>query len=333
MFLLVILAVVSSVADSNNMAVTYTPQTICTLEGSTVRINCKYDHPAEFTIQLEAWFYDHNKDNVYPKDGTIVYHTNRSQVPSSYTNRVQFFGNKNKICDVKISNVSRQESGEYKFRFEGTDNWTQKPGVSVTITGLIIQTTPETIKENDTVTLSCRANCSLNNTVFSWFRNGRPLNETSKDLQIQRVSTEDSVSYSCRAGNITSPERLLDVQFAPKNAVITGQPPACIEGTSVTLNCTALANPSSNYTWVKENSSQVGSGEQLHINEFKRSHDGSYHCEATNAHGMAKSAAITLTINGDVSCSGTRNLYTALYALLGVAVLVLLALGVFIFVR
>uniref|UniRef100_A0A8C4XCY1 B-cell receptor CD22 n=1 Tax=Erpetoichthys calabaricus TaxID=27687 RepID=A0A8C4XCY1_ERPCA len=265
---------------SNNMKVTYTPQTICTLEGSTMRINCTYDYPAGYTIQLEAWFYDHNEQNVYPEQGTIVYHTNISQVPSSYTNRVQFFGNKNKICDIQISNVSRQESGWYKFRFEGTDKWTQRPGVNVTITGkirnvcldfylnlktespphekdlrvivdstlsttnsvqkplrrltecqviyhsrhllsllsplifkgLIVQTTPETIKENDTVTLSCSANCSLTNSIFSWFKNGRPLNKTSKDLQIQRVSTEDSVSYSCQAGNITSPERLLNVQ-------------------------------------------------------------------------------------------------------------------------
>ncbi|KAG2458697.1 CD22 protein, partial [Polypterus senegalus] len=330
MFLLVILAVVSSVADSNGLGAIYTPQTICTLEGSTVRINCKYDHPAGVTIQKEAWFYDHNKDNVYPELGTIVYHTDRSQVPSSYTNRVQFFGNKNKTCDVRISNVSRQESGEYKFKFDGgaPNTFTKLPGVSMTITGLIVQTTPETIKENDTVTLSCRANCSLPNRVFSWFRNGRPLKETSKDLQIQRVSTEDSGSYFCRAGNITSPEHLLDVQFAPKNAVVTGQPSACIEeGTSVTLYCKALANPPSNYIWVKENSGQVEYGEELHISKFTRCHASCYHCEATNIYGTTKSADVTLCFPGDVSCSGSWNLIVVLCALLGIAVLVALALG------
>uniref|UniRef100_A0A8C4TDQ1 B-cell receptor CD22 n=1 Tax=Erpetoichthys calabaricus TaxID=27687 RepID=A0A8C4TDQ1_ERPCA len=302
MFLLVILAVVSCVADSNNLAATYTPQTICTLEGSTMRINCTYWYPAGVTIQLEIWFYDHNELNVYPAQGTIVYHTDISQVSSSYTNRVQFFGNKNKTCDVQISNMSREESGWYKFRFDGgyPNRYTQLPGVNVTITGLIVQTTPETIKENDTVTLSCSANCSLTNSIFSWFKNGQPLNETSKDLQIQRVSTEDSVSYSCQAGNITSPERLLNVQFAPKNAVITGQPSACIEeGTSVTLNCKALANPPSNYTWVKEDNGQVQYGEELHISKFDSSHAGSYHCEATNAHGTAKSANITLRAKGE----------------------------------
>uniref|UniRef100_A0A8C4SXC4 B-cell receptor CD22 n=1 Tax=Erpetoichthys calabaricus TaxID=27687 RepID=A0A8C4SXC4_ERPCA len=257
-----------------------------------MRINCAYDYPAGVTIQLEAWFYDHNEINIYPEQGTIVYHTDISQVPSSYTNRVQFFGNKNKICDIQISNVSRQESGWYKFRFEGTDKWTQRPGVNVTITGLIVQTTPETIKENDTVILSCSANCSLTISVFSWFRNGRPLNETSKDLQIQRVSTEDSDSYSCRAGNITSPEHLLNVQC---ESVVEGE--IINEGTSVTLNCKALANPPSNYTWVKENNGQVEYGEELHISKFNRCHAGSYHCEATNIYGTTKSAAVTLMVN------------------------------------
>uniref|UniRef100_A0A8C4SWG0 Ig-like domain-containing protein n=1 Tax=Erpetoichthys calabaricus TaxID=27687 RepID=A0A8C4SWG0_ERPCA len=80
----------------------------------------------------------------------------------------------------------------------------------------------------------------------------------------------------------------------------TGQPTITIEeGTSVTLKCTALANPPCNFTWVKENSSHVETGEQLHIREFKESHAGSYHCKATNIHGTAKSAGVTLKVQGE----------------------------------
>uniref|UniRef100_A0A8C4SWH1 B-cell receptor CD22 n=1 Tax=Erpetoichthys calabaricus TaxID=27687 RepID=A0A8C4SWH1_ERPCA len=299
----------------------YKPKRICALEGSTVRINCTYRHPPNIAIEKEMWFYDSEEYN--------------------HRQRVQFLGNKNKkTCDVKISDVKQEDSGYYKFRFEGTDKWIQVPGVHVRVTGLKVQTTPEKVKENDTVNLSCTTNCSLVNSIFSWFRNGQHLNETSKELQIQRVSIEDHGNYWCQTGNMNiSPAFLLNVECesyfesaaypthkedmrgikpgldnshsqlpvtvsfcvldAPRNVVITGQPIACTEEeTSVALHCTALANPPSNYTWVKEKGGHAGSGEQLHISKFDTSHNGYYYCEATNIHGTAKSAAVHLTVNG-----------------------------------
>ncbi|XP_028647759.2 carcinoembryonic antigen-related cell adhesion molecule 20-like [Erpetoichthys calabaricus] len=231
----------------------------------------------------------------------MVYHTDGQRVSSSHRHRVHFLESKNKTCSVEIRNVSREESGYYKFRYEGpgeNDRWTQVPGVKVTVTGLKVEATAEKVKENDAVTLTCRTNCSLNN--ISWFRSGRRLYKTSETLDIQRASYKDHGNYSCRARHLTSPEFHMNVEYSPKNAVITGQPTITIEeGTSVTLKCTALANPPCNFTWVKENSSHVETGEQLHIREFKESHAGSYHCKATNIHGTAKSAGVTLKVQGE----------------------------------
>ncbi|XP_039627328.1 B-cell receptor CD22-like [Polypterus senegalus] len=94
----------------------------------------------------------------------------------------------------------------------------------------------------------------------------------------------------------------MNVEYSPKNVVITGQPTTGIEeGTSVTLKCTAWANPPSNYTWMKANTSQVDTGDQLHIREFNESHAGSYYCKATNILGTAKSAVVTLNVQGFLS--------------------------------
>ncbi|XP_039627329.1 B-cell receptor CD22-like [Polypterus senegalus] len=210
-------------------------------------------------------------------------------------------------------------------------------------------------------------NCSLDKSNFSWFRNGKRLERTSQKLEIKRATYEDDGSYSCQTGNVTSPAFLLNVEYAPKNVVIAGQPSsACTEdvksvalyckalanrpdkntevesreqrsispaeatnvheiatssavkpevndapkntantdqsaasieeGKSVMINCKALANPPSNYTWFKNNTGQIGSGEQLNINKFDVSHAGTYYCEAKNIYGTAKSPALDLKV-------------------------------------
>ncbi|XP_039626546.1 sialoadhesin-like isoform X1 [Polypterus senegalus] len=293
MLLWLFLAALPCVADLSDWGVEYKPKMICAFEGSTVRIYCTYKHPADVTVNKKMWLFG-PKENETSNDQVIAeYLKNGQGVPDRH--RVQFLGNKQKTtCDIKISNVSREDSGYYKFRFEGTNHWTQIPGVHVTVRGLMVEPTAREITKNDTVTLRCRATCSLENSASSWFRNGQQLNGTSETLEIQR---DDLSNYSCRTGNITSPEFNLSTLNAPMNTEITGHPTNCIvKGTSVTLNCRASANPPSSYTWVKENSSHVGSGEQLNIRNFNESHTGSYHCEATNILGKAKSSAVTLTV-------------------------------------
>ncbi|XP_051776733.1 low affinity immunoglobulin gamma Fc region receptor III-A-like [Erpetoichthys calabaricus] len=298
MLLWLFLAAVPHVADLSDWGAEYKPKRICTLGGSTVRINCTYKHPADVNVTKKMWFFGPN-ENETTKDQIIAEYPNNGQrVPNSHRQRVQFLTNKKKkTCDVKISNVSQEDSGYYKFRIEGTNHWTQLPGVHVTVTGLKVETTAEKVKENDRVTLRCTSNCSLTEMTFSWVRNGEHLKETSETLVIQKASYKDHGSYWCQTGNITSQAHHLNVEYAPMNTEITGHPINCIvKGTSVTLNCKASANPPSNYTWVKENSSHVRSGEQLHINMVDENHAGSYHCEATNIHGTAKAAAVTLTV-------------------------------------
>uniref|UniRef100_A0A8C4XDI4 Ig-like domain-containing protein n=1 Tax=Erpetoichthys calabaricus TaxID=27687 RepID=A0A8C4XDI4_ERPCA len=169
------------------------------------------------------------------------------------------------------------------------------------IKSLGIEATAETVKENDAVTLRCTTTCSLPHRVFSWYRNGHPVNETSAQLVIQRVSLGHHGSYSCQTGITKSPAFLLDVQCESHSECFNSvSPTTCAqERKSVTLNCKASANPASSYTWVKENTGRVGAGEHLHISAFNVNDAGSYHCEATNIHGRAKSAVVKLTVNGD----------------------------------
>ncbi|XP_028679259.1 B-cell receptor CD22-like [Erpetoichthys calabaricus] len=329
MFLLMFLVASSCAVDVSRWKVNYQATQMCILEGSTVGIVCSYTPPPGVVIRNEMWFYGPDKEETGHNNETLVYHTEDEKVSAMYRNRVEFSGNKNTVCSVKISNVSREDSGYYKFRIEGTSSWTEVPGVHITVTGVTVEATAEKVKENESVTLTCKINCNLPGSQMSWYRNGQQLQKTSGKLKIERAS---DASYSCRVEHLASPEFLLNVEYTPRDVVITGQANMSIEeGTSVTLNCTALANPPSSYSWVKENSSHVGSGEQLHISSVNTSHAGSYYCEATNIHGTTKSAAVNLTVN--VKHIADMSLHYVLYVSLIIIVLSGFTLALFIFSR
>ncbi|XP_039626548.1 B-cell receptor CD22-like [Polypterus senegalus] len=329
MFLLMFLVASSCTVGLSGWRVNYKAKWMCILEGSTVEIGCSYTTLPDVIIHNEMWFYGPDKDQSDHKEETLVYHTQNKNVSVTYRNRVEFLGNKNTACSVKISNVSQEDSGYYKFRIEGTSSWTGVPGVHLIVTGVTVEATAEKVKENESVTLTCKINCSLPGVPMSWYRNGQQLQETSGRLKIERAS---DASYWCRVNDLASPEFLLNVEYTPRNVVIAGQANMSIEeGTSLTLNCTALANPPSSYSWLKENSSHVGSGEQLHISSVNTSHAGSYYCEATNIHGMTRSAAVNLTVN--VKHLEDMSLHYVLYASLIIIVLAGFALALFIFSR
>uniref|UniRef100_A0A8C4SVR5 B-cell receptor CD22 n=1 Tax=Erpetoichthys calabaricus TaxID=27687 RepID=A0A8C4SVR5_ERPCA len=270
-----------------NCSMGFYTQMICAAEGSTVTIGCSYWHPANIKVKYEMWFYDYNKNSTHNTRENNIYHTNDHIELIRYRNRVQFSGNKNKMCSVRISDVRREESRYYKFRFEGDgygQQWTGVPGVSVTVTGEIRDV--------------CLCLICWITTSGSWISNTSPVfvrslnvSQSPKCLFIGL----DHGSYWCQTEVTTSPAYQLNVMYAPKNVVISGPHTICVEeGTSMTLYCTAIANPPGTYTWVKDNISIPGSGEHLQFTRADLSAAGSYQCEVTNIYGATKSAAVTL---------------------------------------
>ncbi|XP_055767680.1 sialoadhesin-like [Salvelinus fontinalis] len=112
-------------------SVTYTTQSICTLKGSTVELSCSYTYPRG-TVTTTFWF---------TKWGTGVEPKDLGQDPE-YAGRLEYHGDKEKDCTLRITDLRERDSATYRFRLltdqEG-GKYTGSPGVTLSVTGLQVK--------------------------------------------------------------------------------------------------------------------------------------------------------------------------------------------------
>ncbi|XP_063100238.1 hemicentin-2 isoform X2 [Cavia porcellus] len=165
-----------------------------------------------------------------------------------------------------------------------------------------------TVNASSTVSLQCPA---LGNPAptLSWLQNGLPFSpsprlqvlEDGRVLQVSTAEVADAASYMCVAENLAgSVEKLftLRVQVPPR---ITGQNlerVSAVLNSSVSLPCEALAHPSPEVTWYKDDEA-LALGEEvfllpgthtLQLPRVQPSDSGTYLCEALNAAGRDQKA-------------------------------------------
>ncbi|XP_057187978.1 B-cell receptor CD22-like [Triplophysa rosa] len=290
-FLLMIHGVYSA---DDDWRVTYSSSHICALKDSTVTIHCTYTYPTGHKINTVFWTNTQTPtDNVFPdlsKD-------------SEYKQRIQYLGDKQHDCSVRLTDVRHTDSHEYYFRFitnKPDGKWTGAPGVTLAVTDLQVESEGETVMEGHSVTLTCESTCSLTDTsTFIWFRNTHTLNERKKKLILPSVRRENAGDYSCavQGHKLTSPPRRLHVTYPPRSVSASiSSSGVIVEGDSVTLTCSSESNPSvHNYSWFKEETS-VGSGNIYSISNIRSDHSGQYKCKAENEHGEKYSDSVTLNV-------------------------------------
>ncbi|XP_039503512.1 B-cell receptor CD22-like [Pimephales promelas] len=282
-------------SDDNGWGVSYSPPHICALNDSTVIMTCNYTYPRTgYKIMKVFWTKKPVIKGVEPPD--------LSKDPK-YRQRLQYLGDKQQNCTVRLSNVTLKDSHMYYFRF--ISNITGKkyigdPGVNLTVTDLQVES-PERVTEGDSVSLTCKGSCALTDrATFIWYRNSLKILTESKfrnTLILNPVRREDSGRYSCAVDGHThvSPDVHLNVMYPPRNvSVLINGSGVIVEGDSVTLKCISDSNPPAvNFSWFKENeSSAVGSGQS-----FSALQSGRFYCQAHNQHGSQRSDAVTVTVH------------------------------------
>ncbi|XP_067260867.1 B-cell receptor CD22-like [Chanodichthys erythropterus] len=280
--------------SSAGWGVSYSPSHICALKNSSVIMNCTYTYPTGHKIMKVFWTKTLVRDNVEPPD--------LSEDPE-YSQRLQYLGDKQQNCTMRLSHVTLKDSHMYYFRFitnitEG--RWIGYPGVTLTVTDLQVES-PERVTEGDSVRLTCKSSCTLTDrATFIWYRNSQPLTERrdrNNELLLQSVRREDAGRYSCavHGHNHISPAVQLSVMYPPRNvSVLINGSGEIVSGDSVTLICSSDSNPPAlNFSWFKENeSSAVGSGQS-----FSALQSGRFYCQAHNQHGSQRSDAVTVTVH------------------------------------
>ncbi|XP_073698590.1 B-cell receptor CD22-like [Garra rufa] len=281
--------------SSADWGVSYSHSNICALKNSSVIMSCTYTYPTGYQIMKVFWTNTKEKKAKYEEFPDL------SEDPA-YSQRLQYLGDEQQNCTIRLSHVTHKDSHMYYFRFttnvtEG--KWVGNPGVSLTVTDLQVES-PERVTEGDSVRLTCKSSCTLTDrATFIWYRNSQPLTErrdTNNQLLLQSVRTEDAGRYSCALHGHTfiSPDVHLSVTYAPKSVSVSINGSAeIVEGDSVTLICSSDSNPPAlNFSWFKENqSSAVGSGQSFSVLQ-----SGRFYCEAHNQNGSQRSDAVTVTV-------------------------------------
>ncbi len=152
-----------------------------------------------------------------------------------YSQRLQYLGDKQQNCTIRLSHVTQKDEHEYYFRFttDKDKKWTGCPGVTLNVTGDFHEVSlffcifalfnnqcmtaaldimcvlcsdlqvesPERVTEGDSVRLTCKSSCALTDrATFIWYRNSQPLTERrdrNNQLLLQSVRREDAGRYSC----------------------------------------------------------------------------------------------------------------------------------------
>ncbi|KAG9335401.1 hypothetical protein JZ751_004722, partial [Albula glossodonta] len=284
-----VLLSVSGVVGQYGWSVTYTTKGICALKGSTVNMSCTYSYPWSYSVKKTLWFTNWPASSE-PAD--------LSENPQ-YRGRVQYLGNKNYDCSVRITDLTESDSATYRFRFltnTAEGRYTGEPGVTLTVTDLQVSVDPDTVTEGQSVTLTCRTTCALTgSSAFIWYKNKQRLSFTSQEHQIT-ASSGDAGSYSCAVRgyeNLPSPAVTLIVECFR----VETDSDTVTEGQWVTLTCRTICarlSYSNSFHWYKNGQYQYRHSSYSRELQFKASSEkaGRYSCGVWDL----LSSAVTISV-------------------------------------
>ncbi|XP_037399188.1 B-cell receptor CD22-like [Pygocentrus nattereri] len=184
---LLVLIFISGVVAQNGWGVDYKDQSICALKGSTVTMRCTYTYPSDPVVLRTFWTKQWGQGSEPPDLLEDL----------EYRGRVQYLGDKQHDCTLRLRDVRETDQSKYYFRFltdEPGGNYQGRGGVDLSVTDLQVEV-PERVIEGDEVTLTCKTSFSLSDRPkFTWYRNGHPLSSNTDQLHLQPVSRENADS-------------------------------------------------------------------------------------------------------------------------------------------
>uniref|UniRef100_A0A803J6C1 Sialic acid-binding Ig-like lectin like 2 n=1 Tax=Xenopus tropicalis TaxID=8364 RepID=A0A803J6C1_XENTR len=206
-------------------------------------------------------------------------------------------------CTVTYSGVSTNSSITLKVQYS--------PSIKIRVSGYngTYENKSLTITEGDSVNISCYVKSRPMADISCGEGQGYNVIKAPRErvLVLQNVSVADGVTYTCLARNThgsVSETVSVTVEYAPRSSFISnctseGCRVEAIEGTSLSLLCSAESNPPANLSWAKtgQNSTDPlnSSSGRLDVSHVTTDNGGDYMCRARNKHGNS-TVSITVVI-------------------------------------
>ncbi|XP_045061677.1 uncharacterized protein LOC123481465 [Coregonus clupeaformis] len=244
--LVVFLWSVTVVLGQNGWSVTYTPQSICTLKGSTVELSCSYTYPSG-TVTTTFWF---TKNDAEGNPFSL------SDDPE-YIDRVTYHRDNKNDCTLRITDLRESDAATYKFRFitdQTGGRYTGNPGVTLSVTDLQVKVTPYSFV-SAWKTLTCTTCILTGNPTYIWYKNGQIVTDNTSPYSVYPDAAD---SYSCAVkGREDLHSPAVCVQDQSCNRVTYTDKRICaLKGSSVDISCSYFSyHPIKTTFWFRSDKS------------------------------------------------------------------------------
>ncbi|XP_053530787.1 carcinoembryonic antigen-related cell adhesion molecule 2 isoform X1 [Ictalurus punctatus] len=247
----VILLTLSGVLAHSDWGVNYPNNPICAVRGFSVSIPCSYYYPTSkpnIQVTQKLWC-SMNSNTDKCQNPPYVYNS-----ASITTSDFEYAGDDKSDCTLLIHNVQFSYSGEYRFRFI-TDvsggMWTGEPGATLQVADLKVSLIRlsgiGTLKQGDSLNLTCDVNCTQSSSQFVWSKNNERLNTSGPVLHFPAVTVRDSGSYTCTwKTNRASGSKAISLLVEGGWGVNYTTPICAVRGFSVSIPC-SYSYPQHNY--------------------------------------------------------------------------------------
>ncbi|XP_068800017.1 sialoadhesin isoform X2 [Struthio camelus] len=308
--------------------VTY-PEALQGLMGSCVVIPCTFSYPSSVSASagiVAIWYKDYNGQK------TVVYHSAaQDEVDDGFRNRTRLLGDPAEHnCTLLLWEVTPEDSGTYRFRFEivDGDRWSAEQDVVLMVSDVPERPTTtanEEVSEGAVSTFVCSTPyaCPFGSVTLSWRGYNAQVSSLSTSVQLDtggvnlRETLTTSFSWKDQSKKLlcevslgskkATGEVVLRVRHAPKDIKVSMNPSTrnVRVGDTVSFTCTVNSSypPIATYRWYKDGMA-VADEQILTIQQVRREDYGRYHCEAKNSVGSGVAPAVTLYVfSAEISIS------------------------------
>ncbi|XP_068687443.1 protein turtle homolog B-like isoform X1 [Montipora foliosa] len=240
---------------------------------------------------------------AYPMPITYNWFKNVTKIRSSAEFVINDFVSESRLT---VRQISKSSADRYSCSGTNSVGEGQKKSVFLNVRyapqAVTMTASKPEVKEGQSVTLTCQSD-GFPSPSFSWRFNGNTINGAlNNEFLVANAEVKDAGNYTCIATNIRGSKqftRVVNVRYKPTQTNFTtgNVRNTAVQGTTVTLTCSANGFPAPTYV-IKRNGTQVmqSGGKHVIMNiQLNAEHD-TYACEPTNDEGPGPIKTFQITV-------------------------------------